>query len=275
MHVDRSERRGFLGELASQWRWRMGWTLSLVFAPITGCQLMLREPQVPMPRHEYPYQAGERQSRLLVFLPGRGDRPEQFEEEGLLADLRAQNARVDVWAVDAHLNYYYQRVIGERLRADVLEPARALGYDEIYVLGISLGGLGALMYEKEYGPAWDGMILLAPYVGTEKELYRQLQAEGPENWTPPEDMTWDQFQYQLWSWLRLFRVEADQRPPVWLGVGDDDRFRPYIDVFAQLLPPERVYREPGAHRWSVWRQLWKEILPATPLVLKEEPVDTP
>ncbi|MDP0501364.1 MAG: alpha/beta hydrolase [Verrucomicrobiota bacterium JB022] len=273
MHGQRSRSRRILSRLASHCRWNVGWVLSLAFVPLTGCRLLLREPKVPMPHHEYPFAAHERQSTLLVFLPGRGDRPEQFADEGLLEELRAANAPVDVWAVDAHLNYYYRRTIGDRLREDVLAPARELGYERIYVVGISLGGLGALMYEVDHGRTWDGIILLAPYLGEDPRLFAQIEAAGgPEQWTPPEETSWDQFQFRLWGWLGSYRREADQRPPVWLGVGADDRFRRPIDLFAESLPPERVYRAPGAHRWPVWRELWREILPETPLV-EPKPVE--
>jgi hypothetical protein len=44
--------------------------------------------------------------------------------------------KADLVAVDAHLGYYYKRTIIDRLREDVLVPAKVQGYRRIVVVGI-------------------------------------------------------------------------------------------------------------------------------------------
>src|ERR1043165_3038605 len=102
---------------------------------------------------------------LVVFLPGRGDRAEDFEGRGLLAAAREAGLRADVLAVDAHLAYYYKRVITERLWEDVVLPARARGYRRLWLVGISLGGLGSTSLAKEHPDAVAGILAVAPYLG--------------------------------------------------------------------------------------------------------------
>jgi pimeloyl-ACP methyl ester carboxylesterase len=44
-------------------------------------------------------------------------------------------------------------------------PARSAGYREIWIAGISMGGLGALSYAVKYPGHLDRVLLLAPYLG--------------------------------------------------------------------------------------------------------------
>src|ERR1043166_3972358 len=55
---------------------------------------------------------------LVVFLPGRGDLPEDFFRQGFDRELRAAGSSCEVVAVDAHLGYYFERSIDQRLRED-------------------------------------------------------------------------------------------------------------------------------------------------------------
>ena len=121
--------------------------------------------------------AGVAGGDLVVFLPGRGDRAEDFEERGFLAAAREAGLDADVLAVDAHLAYYYKRVIMDRLWEDVVLPARARGYRRLFVVGISLGGLGALSLAQEHPDAVAGTFVLAPYLG-EPALTREIEAAG-------------------------------------------------------------------------------------------------
>jgi hypothetical protein len=81
---------------------------------------------------------------LLVFLPGVFDVVEDYEAYGFLRAVRETGRAVDMLLVDAHLGYYAARTVLERLRQDVIVPARAR-YESICLIGISMGGLGALL----------------------------------------------------------------------------------------------------------------------------------
>ena len=78
-----------------------------------------------------------------------------------MTTLRESGARVDSIAVDAHLGYYFQRTVIARLQADVLQPARQQGYRRIVLVGVSLGGLGALLCERDLPGSVDALVLAA------------------------------------------------------------------------------------------------------------------
>lgn len=96
-----------------------------------------------MPVLSYP-PATSPAARLLVLLPGRWDRVGDFERRGFIADARRANLAADIVAVDAHLGYYRRGTILERLRADVLAPARDRGYPSVWLVGICMDGTGAI-----------------------------------------------------------------------------------------------------------------------------------
>jgi pimeloyl-ACP methyl ester carboxylesterase len=76
------------------------------------------------------------------------------------------DAPVDLIAVDAHAGYYLRQTVLERLREDVVAPARAAGYEKARLVGISLGGLGAALYATDHADHLAGLILLLPSSAT-------------------------------------------------------------------------------------------------------------
>jgi pimeloyl-ACP methyl ester carboxylesterase len=81
-----------------------------------------------------------------------------------LQAVRETGRAVDILLVDAHLGYYAARTVLERLRHDVIGPARTR-YESIRLIGVSMGGLGALLYAARYPGHVTDVALLAPFVG--------------------------------------------------------------------------------------------------------------
>ena len=200
--------------------------------------------------------AGVAGGDLVVFLPGRGDRAEDFEERGFLAAAREAGLDADVLAVDAHLAYYYKRVIMDRLWEDVVLPARARGYRRVFIVGISLGGLGALTLAQEHPDAVAGLFVLAPYLG-EPALTREIEtAGGLARWSGgPSERDFR----GVWSFLRGYAA-GEARPPLWLAYGESDRYAYGHRLLASVLPGDRVLVTPGGHDWKAWDRLWREFL---------------
>ncbi len=195
---------------------------------------------------------------LVVFLPGRGDLPEDFYRQGFDRELREAGSACEVVAVDAHLGYYFERSIEDRLRQDVIGPARARGVDEIWLVGISLGGLGSVIYTKEHPQEIDGIVMLAPYLGG-KEIAEEIAAAGGlRAWHPREPLESFDFR-RLWQWLGQ---PNSGRPPIYLAYGERDRFARANSLLADVLPPERVITLPGRHTWHTWSRLWSAVLDA-------------
>lgn len=194
---------------------------------------------------------------LFILLPGIQDRHVDFEAAGFVTSAREQMVAADLLAVDAHIGYYARQTILERLHEDVVKPARAAhGYKRIWLVGTSLGGLGAALYANRYEEYVDGILLLAPFLG-EAAMIREIEkAGGPMRWRPRTN----DFRAELWRWLAQYFEEPNRKPNLFLGFGDRDRFSYAHGFLAEALSRDQVLTVPGSHDWPTWRRLWREFL---------------
>lgn len=232
-----------------------------------GCSVLPLGTAVPMPQLREPAVSAQRAETLVVMLPGRFDRPQDFVREGLVADLKQQRADVDVLMVDAHLGYYLDRSVLVRLRQDVIRPARRQGYKQVWLAGISLGGFGALGYTarhgQEEGSEIDGVLALAPYLGSDDVIDAMATAGGARRWLKSSQrLRANELEQDLWHWLAEPPAGA---PPVFLGFGRADRMNDAHRLAAGLLPTGRVMQVEGGHDWAPWRSLWQQWLARGPL----------
>lgn len=218
----------------------------------------LRPAPVPLRTVEVkPASAGSR--ALVVLLPGRRDIPEDFVRAGFGELAERAGSRARIVAVDAHLGYYVRRTVLERLREDVIAPARAQGVETIWLAGVSLGGTGSLLYSIEHPDEVDGMVLLAPFLGDEA-MEREIAASGLRGWTPPEPLGPDDFQRRMWSFLKRYETGPEGKIPIYLGWGTKDRFARIDGLLGEVLPRDRVFTTAGGHDWKAWRRLWEAFL---------------
>ena len=230
------------------------------FTALSGCY---RPPPATAPLATLRLGGPAAESRtLVIFLPGRGDSPENFDRHGFARAVRERGLPVDLLAVDAHLGYYLNGTVIERLETDVIAPARARGYRRIWLVGISIGGLGSLLYLRAHPGVVSGVVLLAPYLG-ERDVTDEIAAAGGLGRWQPVDLPSDRFHpRQLWRWLQetYAGLSAPSATPLYLGYGTRDRFVAGDRLLAAVLPPERVFTTPGGHRWDPWRRLWDTFL---------------
>jgi pimeloyl-ACP methyl ester carboxylesterase len=210
---------------------------------------------------------------LIVMLPGAHSHPEEFVREGFVNALNENRLAVDVMLVDAHLGYYNDKTILDRLSQDVMTPARSKGYKSIWIVGISVGGFGGLLYAQTHPGELAGLVTLAPYLG-ERALGTDIaNAGGLARWTgplsdPPGSDPRTPNETQLWQWLRGYvgtTATFGPRPPLYLGYGVDDRFAFSHRLLAAALPAGRVFTTEGGHDWPEWTRLWRRMLPTLPL----------
>lgn len=243
--------------------------LGLVF--VAGC---LQPITVPMETIRYDAPAGQAHRLLFVFLPGNGDPITVFRKEGLVEAVRRRGLPADMVAVNAHIGYYENGTVLTRLKEDVIGPAKAKGYEQIWLVGNSLGGYGSLSYAREYPDDVTGVVLLGPFLGREKSVDEIKRAGGILQWTPAEIKlkTEDEWDKYLWLWikdrvqqekLRLSAGECVQKecnPKVYLGYGRRDRFSYGQELLASLLSREQVIVIDGGHDWTTWTRLWNLFL---------------
>lgn len=196
----------------------------------------------------------DRPRTLVVFLPGRGSGVRSFQAEGFVEALHRKSPEVDMVGVEAHLGYYLDRTLPGRLKEDVIDPARKRGYREIWLVGISMGGLGAILYDTTYPGDVTGLCLLAPYLGEKAILEDISKAGGLARWHP--DAGDNDQERDIWLRLNSYAAQDKNAGRVYLGFGTGDRFAASNRLFSSLLPAAQVMTVEGGHDWSTWRALW-------------------
>ncbi len=207
-----------------------------------------------------------RYKNLIVFLQGMGGTTscftaghKCFAAEGFVEAVRSRNLPYDMVAPGTHFGYYRARTLGERLRNDVILPARSKGYERIWLVGVSLGGLGSLMYLKHHPEDVDGVLTLGPFLGYDEIIDEIYAAGGVAQWQPGSFDEQKKWQRMLWRWIKE-RDQHSNASPVFIGYGDWDPYVRAHRLLAATLPPEQVYAVDGGHRFSTFRKIWEKFL---------------
>ena len=168
---------------------------------------------------------------LLVLLPGAYMTPEHFAANGFFADASVRHLKLDIVAVDLGLDAVSS---GDALPAvieQILVPAR-VRYRQVWLGGISLGGLLALCLNADHPGLVDGLCLIAPYPGSRLTTNAVKRAGGLNGWQPTAvDLSDPEF--RAYRWLKA--------PPAG-------------------FPVAARCALPGDHDWPVWRNLWEHFL---------------
>jgi len=223
-----------------------------LFALLTSCYY-LQSTSIPIQTIHYQQQHTDEENKsarqLMVLLPGIGDRASVFDKYGVIDAVRATHPNMDVIAVDAHFKYYEARTIIDRLRQDIIKPALDAGYSEIYLGGTSLGGLGSLLYIKQYPDDINKIFILAPYLGDAQD-YNYLI----ENTAAPKV----QRDVNLWPWLT--QLPDATKNKIYLAYGTHDKFAVPNGLLADRLPQNHTVTLQGKHNWKTWAKLWPGLL---------------
>lgn len=233
---------------------RLTLILMLAIVPLlSGCIGMVPT-EVPLPSIATGDTSSGHES-LVVMLPGRGDRADTFIAEGFAE--AGQRWGFDTIAVDAHFGYYMKRSLLPRLHEDIVVPARAAGYKNIWLLGISMGGFGSLLYATEHPHEINGVILLAPYLGDRKLAEEISSSGGLATWSG-DASDFKDYEIGIWTWLQE-ATNGTSTTSVILGYGESDGSAKTHAVLADALEPSSVYTLEGGHKWSTWKPLWERI----------------
>lgn len=229
----------------------------ILVAFLSGCALF-----APAPMDVLIYKNPDKEAanqRLIVFLRGFGGSHRSFEEEGLVADVWAHGLPFDIAVPNAHIGYYGDRNLIARLKEDVIDPARARGSEKIWLVGVSMGGLGALLYFMERPQDIAGVYLIAPFLGSQSILAEIEAAGGVRQWDPGPYIAEEDWQRMLWHWMKTAIADHPDKI-VYLGYGTDDFYKSGPRLLAALLPPDRIYAIDGGHDYPTFKALWKIFL---------------
>jgi alpha-beta hydrolase superfamily lysophospholipase len=154
----------------------------------------------------------------MIWLPGAYHSAQDFVNEGFARAAVQRRIPLDLRFVDLEMQHLDDRDVFQRLRSEIVLPARDSGA-AVWLAGISLGGLVALDYASAHAGELDGLCLLAPYLGNRMLINEIAAASGLGGWEPGELVESDT-ERRIW---RYIKTRVDSRP-LFLGYGNRDRF---------------------------------------------------
>ena len=208
---------------------------------------------------------GARNARgLVVFMHGLGDNAGSFERWGLVDTVREHGW--DSIAVGSHFGFYQGFTLVERLQEDVIAPAVAMGYRNIWLVGVSMGGFGALSYAEAHPQDIDGVVLMAPYLGEPEVIAEIRENESLGDWDAGNvDAMEDGRPRQsrkVWVWIReQLQARRGRGTPIYLGYGTEDDGAENHALLARFLPSDRVLARAGIHKWTTWGPISEDLFP--------------
>lgn len=227
----------------------------LIISILGGCSLFATAPLDTL----Y-YQRDEKpSSTLVIFLRGIGGSHKSFAGHGLVEAVWERHLDVDMAAPNTHIGYYSARNMIERLQEDVIRPAREMGYQKVWLVGVSMGGLGALLYLREHPEEIAGVYIIAPFLGYESIVSSIEKEGGVDRWKVPSYTPEDDWETMIWDWIKT-SVADGRTPPVYLGYGSHDDYVRGQKLLHSVLPESQVYVIDGGHDYPTFKTLWFSFL---------------
>jgi pimeloyl-ACP methyl ester carboxylesterase len=236
---------------------RISCTIVIGTLILMGC-VAKRPVESPIPVKIYD-SGTARTDELIIFLPGRGDDIGAFERSGFIDQLHESNRVADSIVIDAHMGYYQDGSLPERVYQDILIPFRMRGYKHFILVGISLGGYGALWINHEFSELISAMVLLAPYLGRESLIEKIKAEDNVHSWRMQLNQN-SGTDEQVWIWVDdMVEPGSAEIPSVILAFGLRDKFRGAGELLSESIPDSHVFRKNGDHDWQTWHSLWSDI----------------
>ncbi len=222
--------------------------------------------QTKIPIEQMQAKSANEKKILVVVLPGRGDDVANIKASGIADAIQSSMPDADVVLTGISLAYYMEGRMPQRLHEEIILPARERGYKEIWLVGASMGGMGALMYDRQYPGDATGLVLLAPFLGGREVLQQIDVAGGLDKWEAgpiPAAVDKNNFDRELWRHLKTWHSRSSSRSnDVWLAYGKSDRLSAAMPPLQQLLKSDQVFVREGGHAWVVWTPAAKDIFAA-------------
>jgi alpha/beta hydrolase fold len=106
---------------------------------------------------------GQKTKRMaFVKLPAMGIGADEFGERAMVAVMHGRGLAVAIVVAQPVFELFVNGTVADALHEVVVGPATAEGYSQIWFLGISRGGTGALLYASRYPDHAESLVLLAP-----------------------------------------------------------------------------------------------------------------
>ncbi len=118
---------------------------------------------------------------LVVLLPTSGGEGSHYETKGFIKVFREKGYEAHLKVLDVNPRLYLNSKIVDLLKTEVIIPAKNDGFEKIYLVGISLGGHGALQYATKHPEDVDGVFVLAPFLAG-PVVSDALEKAGGHDW---------------------------------------------------------------------------------------------
>jgi enterochelin esterase-like enzyme len=155
------------------------------------------------------------------------------------------------------------RLMPQCLHEEILLPARKKG-QRVTLVGISMGGLGALMTALIHPQEVQEVLLLSPFVGDEALMTEIRSAGGIRHWQPGEIVprNKNEAMKKLWAEMQKRWLPRGGPPmPIQMITGREDRLLASNRLFAEsFLSQENFSEIEGGHEWRCWGQGMKLFL---------------
>ena len=227
---------------------------SLIFI-VYGCSF-----NSPLTTLYYETEKSSSQKNMIIFLRGRGGDHTDFESQGFVNEVIKRKLPYAMAAPNAHFGYYFSKTLVSRLKIDIIEPAKLKGYNKFWLVGVSMGGFGSLMYAKQNFDDIEGICLISPFLGYEKIINEISDAGGLKSWEPGDYNPDDDWQRMFWHWLKQCSDGENKLPNIYLGYGTEDSFAEAHKILKDILPTGHTFTVPGGHTVEVMKKLWLTFL---------------
>jgi pimeloyl-ACP methyl ester carboxylesterase len=231
----------------------MGFAVSLAAAGLGGC-FAIGNSAIPIPTISVVAPRPTSERTLVIVLPSFGNDATDLKDRGVAEAIQSAWPQADVLLTSATYAYYRDGKLVPRLRDEIVGPALHQGYHRLWLAGGSMGGMGALLYEREHPGELAGIVLLAPFLGSNSLLKEIRAAGGPRSWDPgplPSEMNADNYQRQVWKMVKGWAEHPELARRVWLASGASDHLIEDVRLLAPELPKAHYVELPGGHSWSV------------------------
>jgi len=221
---------------------------------LAGC-VVIGDSQAPIGTMEVAAPRPSSERTLVIVLPGFGVDAAEMMGHGIAGAIQEAWPEADVLLTSATFAYYRDGRLLERLQNEVVASALKKGYRRIWLAGASMGGMGALLYERERPGALEGIVLFAPFLGSNGLLHEIRAAGGLRRWDPgalPAEVGGDDYQRQVWNMVKGWVDRPELARRVWLFCGTNDRLIDGARLLAQELPGANFLELPGGHTWDTW-----------------------
>lgn len=226
--------------------------LALCCLLLSSCSYYAHQPLKTL---KYNFDDAGPSKNLFVFMRGLGGSNQSFADAGMVDEVKKRNIPFDIIAPNAHFAYYYERTLIERLHNDVILPAVSQGYSNIWLIGVSMGGLGSMLYLKEKPEYIDGVYLIAPFLGYDEILDEIITAGGVRQWNPGTYDPVDEWERMFWQWIKD-EVTDKTTIPIFQGFGRSDEYAKGQTLLTTVLPENRIIIIEGGHDIKTIKSLW-------------------